>query len=298
MEVFPKWATYLDLGAVDIKGIDLAVHDSRQNYREAVAFIKSDPLSLGALVTTHKLDLYAACLDLFDEIDLFAKMMAETSCLSKRDGKLICHAKDPISAGLTLNGFLPDEHFANSSADLFSIGAGGSTIALSWHLAQASRGHNRPGRLFISNRSQPRLDHIKRFHDSLGHAIPVEYVLAPNATDNDAVLTQLRPGSLIVNATGLGKDAPGSPLTDAGEFPQHALVWELNYRGDLKFLDQARSQGHSKSLQIEDGWRYFIHGWTRVIAEVFDVEIPTSGPMFDQISTIAATTRTAVRDDG
>ena len=44
---------------------------------------------------------------------------------------------------------------------------------------------------------------------------PVHYVLAADARDNDAALASLRPGSLIVNATGLGKDAPGSPLTDA-----------------------------------------------------------------------------------
>ena len=69
--------------------------------------MKDDPLSLGALVTTHKLDLFAACRDMFDVIGPHAKLMAETSCLSKRDGKLICTAKDPITSGLSLDGFLP-----------------------------------------------------------------------------------------------------------------------------------------------------------------------------------------------
>jgi hypothetical protein len=40
-------------------------------------------------------------------------------------------------------------------------------------------------------------------------------------------------------------------------------------------------------LQVEDGWTYFIHGWTQVIAEVFDVAIAPSGPTFDRISDIA-----------
>jgi shikimate 5-dehydrogenase len=97
----------------------------------------------------------------------------------------------------------------------------------------------------------------------------------------------LKPGSLVINATGLGKDAPGSPLMDAGVFPERAVVWDLNYRGDLVFLDQARRQQRERSLRIEDGWTYFIHGWTQVIAEVFDVAIPTSGPSFDRISEIA-----------
>ena len=60
-------------------------------------FIKHDPLSLGALVTTHKIDLLAACRDMFDELDLYARFMGEISSISKRDSKLIGHAKDPIS---------------------------------------------------------------------------------------------------------------------------------------------------------------------------------------------------------
>jgi shikimate 5-dehydrogenase len=104
---------------------------------------------------------------------------------------------------------------------------------------------------------------------------------------NDAVLRSLKPGSFVINATGLGKDAPGSPLTDAAIFPERAVAWDLNYRGDLVFLDQARRQQQEKSLRIEDGWTYFLHGWTQVIAEVFHVDIPTSGPSFEQISKIA-----------
>jgi shikimate 5-dehydrogenase len=146
MRVFPAWAKHLGLGDVEMKGIDFKPHSSPQAYREAVEFLRNDPLSLGALVTTHKIDLYAACRDLFDEIDPHALMMGETSCLSKRDGKFICHAKDPITSGFALDGFLPEQHFARTGAEVFSMGAGGSTIALTWHLMQQSRGANRPCR--------------------------------------------------------------------------------------------------------------------------------------------------------
>ncbi|MDC7231686.1 MAG: shikimate dehydrogenase, partial [Spirochaetales bacterium] len=61
--------------------------------------------------------------------------------------------------------------------------------------------------------------------------------------------------------------------------------------GDLIFLDQANAQKDAKSLRIEDGWFYFIHGWTRVIAEVFHIDIPTSGPEFEKLSELAASTR-------
>jgi len=288
MTVFPRWAEYLGLGDVDITGIDLALHDDPARYREVVGFIKHDPLSRGALVTTHKLDLYAAAQDLFDVIDPHARLMGETSCLSKREGSLACHAKDPISSGLAIDGFLPKDHFTTTGAELFSIGAGGSTIAITWHLMQRLRGANRPGRIIVSNRTKDRLDHIRSIHDSLDAGIPVDYVLAETTEANDKVMASLTPGALVVNATGLGKDAPGSPLTSGSIFPDRAIAWDLNYRGDLVFLDQARRQQAACQLQVEDGWTYFIHGWTQVIAEVFDVNIPVSGARFDEISRIAA----------
>lgn len=287
MKVFPAWADYLGLKDAVIKGIDFKLHDDPVAYRQAVEFIRDDPLSMGALVTTHKIDLFHACRDLFDMIDPHALLMDETSCISKRDGKLICHAKDPISSGLSIDGFLGQTYFAENEADLFSMGAGGSTIAITWHLMRASRGTNVPKRIVVSNRSQHRLDEIKRIHQQVESDVEVEYVLAPADVDNDAVLETMRAGSLVINATGLGKDAPGSPLTDAASFPQKAVAWDLNYRGDLVFMDQARRQQTEKSLQIEDGWTYFLHGWTQVIAEVFNVVIPTSGPVFDAISDIA-----------
>lgn len=288
MKVFPAWARQLGLKDAVIKGIDFPLHDDPAAYREAVEFIRDDPLSLGALVTTHKIDLYAACHGFFDIIDDHALFMGETSCLSKQGSKLVCHAKDPISSGLALDAFLRPGYFADTGAELFSMGAGGSTIALSWHLLRAERGADRPKRVVISNRSQPRLDAIRRIHDELRITVPAEYVHAPRPEDNDRIMATLAPGSLVINATGLGKDAPGSPLSDAGVFPERAIAWDLNYRGNLVFLDQARRQEQSRKLQVEDGWIYFIHGWTQVVAEVFHIDIPTSGPRFDVLAEIAA----------
>jgi shikimate 5-dehydrogenase len=287
MKVFPAWAQFLGLKDAVIKGIDFKLHDDPAAYRAAVEFIRDDPLSMGALVTTHKIDLYAACKDLFDVIDPHASLMGETSCISKRGGKLICHAKDPISSGLSIDGFLGQGYFGKNGAELFSMGAGGSTIAITWHLMRASRGHDVPSRIVVSNRSQHRLDEIRAIHAGIETAVPIDYILAPKAEDNDAVLKTLKPGSLVINATGLGKDAPGSPLSDAAVFPERAVVWDLNYRGDLIFLDQARAQEKDRALTVVDGWTYFLHGWTQVIAEVFAIDIPASGPVFDQISDIA-----------
>ncbi len=128
---------------------------------------------------------------------------------------------------------------------------------------------------------------MKTVHGEIGFAIPVEYRLAATPEAADAVVAALPAHSMVVNATGLGKDGPGSPVSDAVRFPENGLVWEFNYRGDLVFLDQARAQAPSHNLTVEDGWVYFIHGWTRVIAEVFDIDIPMSGPTFDALGHIA-----------
>lgn len=287
MRVFPAWAAHLGLKDAVLVGIDFPLHADSAAYRAAVEFIKHDPLSLGALVTTHKIDLFAAARDLFDEIDPYAALMAETSCLSKRDGKLIAHAKDPISSGLALESFLPRDHFASTGAEVFALGAGGSTIAFTWYLMQARHGANRPSRIIVADRDAHRLEEIRRIHAEAGGDVPVDYVLSADTAANDAVLAKLKPLAVVINATGLGKDRPGSPLSEAGVFPQGAIAWDLNYRGDLVFLDQAKRQQAARGLVVVDGWTYFIHGWTQVIAEVFAVDIPTHGPAFDAISAIA-----------
>lgn len=295
LRIFPKWATELKVGACRIVGIDLPPHAPAEAYRRVVSFLKADPLSRGALVTTHKIDLFAACRDLFDEIDPLAELLGELSCISKRGSRLATAAKDPISAGLALDAFLPAGHFARTGAELFSMGAGGSTIAITWHLMHPLRGVDRPARVIVSNRSRPRLEAIHRIHQTFGFGVPVEYVLAERPEANDRVMAGLKRGSLVVNATGLGKDAEGSPITDAARFPEAGFAWELNYRGDLIFLDQARAAAAKGRLIVEDGWIYFIHGWTRVIAEVFDVDIPTVGPRFDRLAELAGGSPLLVR---
>ncbi len=284
MRVFPAWAAHLGLNDAQLIGIDFPLHAEPAAYRDAVSFIKQDKLSLGALVTTHKIDLFAACRDLFDAVDPYAELMAETSCLSKQDGKLIAHAKDPISSGLAIESFLPKDHFAATGAEVFAMGAGGSTIAFTWYLMQKQHGANRPSRIVVADRDSHRLEEIKRIHGEIGSDMPVEYV---SAAENDGVLAGLKPHSLVINATGLGKDRPGSPLSDTAVFPMHAIAWDLNYRGDLVFLAQARNQAAKRHVTPVDGWTYFIHGWTQVIAEVFHIAIPTRGSTFDAISAIA-----------
>jgi shikimate 5-dehydrogenase len=290
--VFPAWASALGLGDVRLVGIDMPLHADPALYRKVVEFIRTDPLGKGALVTTHKLDLFAAAHDLFDVIDTNAEFMEEVSCLSKLDGALVCHAKDPIASGLALESFIPPGYWEKTGADLVCMGAGGSAIAISWYVTQKSKhGRNHPHAVMVTNRSPGRLESLRKKFSTLSIEVPIEFFLTPTPEHNANVVAAARPGSLIVNATGLGKDAPGSPLPDGAFWPDRGYAWDLNYRGDLRFLDQARASEQAYHLHIEDGWVYFLHGWTRVIAEAFKVAIPTSGPRFDELSSIASRMR-------
>jgi shikimate 5-dehydrogenase len=87
----------------------------------------------------------------------------------------------------------------------------------------------------------------------------------------------------------MGKDIPGSPLTDAGVFPNKGIAWEFNYRGELDFMHQALRQVEARNLTVEDGWVYFLHGWSQVIAEVLQIELTEE--MFKELDQTASTVR-------
>jgi shikimate 5-dehydrogenase len=283
MKIFPRWAEFLNLGDVRLQGIDCPLHAEPAVYRRIVEFIKGDKLSLGALVTTHKLDLFKACRDLFEVVEPAAEQFGEVSSISKHDGRLAAHAKDAITSGLAVDAIVPQW---NGGAALI-LGAGGASIALSAYLLE----QRNPSRVIITDRNADRLVEIKHIHAGIRSGVPVEYHLTATASAADALMARLPAGSLVVNATGLGKDRPGSPITDAAVFPQNGYAWDFNYRGELVFLDQARKQQKSRNLHVHDGWLYFLHGWTRVVAEVFHIDIPTEGPAFDELSRIARETR-------
>ena len=284
MKVFPKWAEALGLRA-EIKGIDLPLHAPAEEYRKVAAFLKNDALSLGALVTTHKLDLFKSCRDIFDYIDPFAEKLEEVSCLSKKDGAFCAHAKDPISSGLALEAFVPPDFWKERGGEVLLLGAGGSSLAMSMYFSQQKFGDNVPRRITIANRSEPRLVSARAALQGLNDRIEFRFLHCPTPADNDRLIAALPPYSLVVNATGLGKDAPGSPTTGAVAYPQNSLVWEINYRGDLLFMRQAQAQQKEKKLHVEDGWNYFIHGWTQVIAEVFHIDIDQA--TLEKLSAIA-----------
>jgi shikimate 5-dehydrogenase len=256
-----------------LEGVDCRLNDAPENYRKAVAQIKYDPLSRGALVTAHKINLLNAARDMFDHLDPYAQICGEVSSISKRDSTLEGHAKDPITAGLSLDAMLEKDYFARTGGHVLCFGAGGSAVAIALHLIKKSDSGDRPKRFVVVNRSQGRLDHLQVMVNSANTDIEFEYLLNDNPHYNDEVMARMPEGTIVINATGMGKDVPGSPITNDGLFPVNSIAWELNYRGELDFMHQALAQQEQRQVRVEDGWVYFIHGWTQVIAQVYQVEI-------------------------
>jgi shikimate 5-dehydrogenase len=118
-----------------------------------------------------------------------------------------------------------------------------------------------------------RLENLKALVGRFSEAGTVfTFVCNDEPEENDRLLARLPPRSLVVNATGMGKDLPGSPLTGRAIFPEEGLAWELNYRGELDFMRQALAQSAARRLKVIDGWFYFLYGWAAITGYVFDVE--------------------------
>jgi shikimate dehydrogenase len=283
--VFPRWAAVLGLGDVELQPFDLPLDTSPETYREVLVAIRDDPDHRGALVTSHKVRLLDAASDLFHELDPYAELCWEVSCVSKRDGHLIGHAKDPFTSGQAMDAFLPPGYFGSRGAHVLCLGAGGSGLAIAINLLTRPDRGERPERVVLVNRGAERLEVCRKVLERLeGVTTEVAYVANADADRNAALVASLPAGSMVVNATGMGKDVPGSPLPDDVVFPLDGIAWELNYRGDLRFQRQAEAQARERGLRVEDGWRYFIHGWSEVIAEAFALRLnePLLGRLSDE----------------
>jgi shikimate 5-dehydrogenase len=271
MVLFPRWRELLELGSdVEIAGRDIALGAHPDEYRAAVTDLRDDPGALGALVTTHKIDLYEATRGVFDSTDELAELCGEVSCIASRDGRLLGWAKDPIAAGRSLERILAVDHFRSGGGHVLCMGAGGSGTAIALYLCTRRPEGDVPERVLVTDRSEERLERMRALAARTEIGGIVELVHVPGVGANDGLMAELPPHSLVVNATGMGKDTPGSPISPGTPLPEAAVVWELNYRGDLEFLHHAREQAAERGLTVEDGWTYFVNGWTEVMEEVFE----------------------------
>jgi shikimate dehydrogenase len=272
MSLFPRWADALGLDA-ELRGIDLALDATAEDTRRAVEAIATAPGSRGALVTTHKSSVFEHAADLFDDLDDAAKLCREVSCIVVDGDGIRGSAKDVLTGGLAIDHLLATAARTELPREVVLLGAGGASLAIAVHLVSRQ---DAPKRLVITDRRPERLRLIREVSGQVAAGTVVETHQVGGPEDSDQLVADSQPGTLVINATGLGKDLPGSPLSDAVRFPSEAVAWDLNYRGDLTFLEQARREELSQDVVVVDGWRYFLHGWTEVISEVFDVPVTTA----------------------
>ena len=275
-KLFPSWAEVLGVPGATLEGIDLPIGEHLGRHRSAVRKLKETPDIAGALITTHKLSVVQAAGDLIDALTPAARACQEVSALYKARGTLLGDACDATTSGRALAHFLGEHYWKqHPSAHILSLGGGGATVALLYYLLHEARWH--PREMVIADIDHGRLTHCKTIaKHSPSTGMTIQYAHSRSPQDNDALVAALPPCSLVINATGMGKDRPGSPVTDTVAFPEKGAAWELNYRGERPFLQLARSQQVARTLQVTDGWHYFLLGWSSVMERVFDV------PMTDE----------------
>ena len=270
---FPGWIAALGgPGTARLEGVDLPIGASGARYREVVGRLRSEPDLAGALITSHKIAIYEAAADLLDSTDDLASACGEVGCISRATGRLVGHALDPVTSMAALDRLAPATHWqAFPEGHAVCLGAGGAGVAIGVGLARRIGNGHGPAAIVFADRDLVRVDHavatLARFGAPEGWARGV--VTGGNVMATDAVVSGLPPGSVVVNATGMGKDIPGSPLSDAVRFPDGGIAWDLNYRGDRPFLGQAAAQVSARGLRVADGWDYFAISWALHVARVF-----------------------------
>ena len=273
LRLFPVWAQALGIQEANLRGVNLPIDQTLEPHRQAVQRLKQDPKVYGALVTSHKLSVVRAAGELIDRYTPASELTGEVSALYKREGELWGDAVDPENCGLAMADFLPPNWWSlNERAGILVLGGGGACVALLVHVLQQAV--NAPSFVQVVEKRTDNLDHCARIAGQLDSGkITVEFIHSSQPQVCDQLVSKLPSGSMVINATGMGKDVPGSPVTDAVRFPVDGVVWELNYRGERPFLHQARKQSQAKSLIVEDGWYYFLRGWSSVIGLVFNIPI-------------------------
>lgn len=255
-QTFPLWARVLDVDA-RVEGRDLPIGSAAGAYRALLDDMVAMPGVVGAVITVHKVALFEAAAERFTTLEPNATACGEVNSIRVEGARLSGFARDPVSVGRVVDRIWPQ------GAQAICIGAGGTGVAL----GRALLGRPDPPERFVfADPSSAALAGIEAKLGAMAAQRRVELVVMTGAGPWDDVVGGAPAGALIVNATGMGKDRPGSPVSASVRFPRRSVAWELNYRGDLAFLRAARSQA---GVSAHDGWQLFCHGWAAALGAVF-----------------------------
>jgi shikimate 5-dehydrogenase len=262
--VWPRWQSVLGT-ACGVRSVELGLGADDADFVRLLDGLRDDAGVAGAVVTAHKVRVFSAGQSCFAHLDPLALACREVNAIRRGPDGLWGWARDPVSVGRIVDRIWP-----SPDGQVVCLGAGGTARALALHLAA------RRAVTFVAADRDP--------------AAPGD--LARHLAGRlDARVGEGPWDDLVVNATGMGKDRPGAPTSDAVRFPEAAVVWELNYRGELSFLAQARRQAKARGLEVHDGWELFCHGWAAALGVIFG--LADDARLGDRLARAAAAFRPA-----
>ena len=266
--IFSKWLQLVDKKGL-LEGIDIKLDSEGKVYNDTVFRIKTVDNIVGGLITSHKVNIFKYAIELFSNIAEASQNLGEIGVIYKSGATLACDVQDTAAIEFVLNRLLPKQYWKNNAHALI-LGAGGAGVALAYVLL--NRKGDIPSRIIITEVSKARAASVESILSKFDTEKRLQ-VISVKEREADVLVRNLPKGSLVVNATGMGKDRPGSPISSETEFPHEAIVWEFNYRGDLQFLQTAKEQEEARQLTVEDGWFYFVSAWAFALSKVFDFEL-------------------------
>jgi shikimate 5-dehydrogenase len=255
---FPLWMAAYGYD-VRLAGRDLPLGASPAEYRALVHELAGDAAVAGAVVTAHKVALLRAARPEFKALDDLARECGEVNAIRSGPSGLMGFARDPVSVGWEAERIWPSGDHA------VCLGAGGTAIALGRHLLGRPAP---PARMVFADRAPQAAANLCAVLEPRAAARGVDLVIETGPGPWDGLIAASPPCALVVNATGLGKDLRGEPVSPAARYPAGAVVWELNYRGDLAMLRQAREQARERDLRVHDGWGLFCCGWGAALGPI------------------------------
>ena len=271
--VFGGWSACLDT-PLSLEAEDLPLRSSVDAYRDFVERLRDGyPRLRGALITSHKAAVYQLAGGLFDKLTEVSRRLHEVGMVYWRNGEFIGDANDPLSTLHVARRLLSSNpSWLRSSRCALILGGGGAGVALANTLV--SNDELGCTRVTIAEVDAGRATELRTLVSEWQPAIPVDVIHTKG--QSDMLVSSAGEGGLIANATGLGKDAAGSPISPQTTFPAGSIVWDFNYRfveqATPTFLEVARMQELEQRLTLEDGWDYFIWGWCGVMSNVVNLE--------------------------
>ena len=250
---FPAWMRLFDADC-ELVCINMSPDSGDQEYVSLLARVRDLKGCAGMMVTSHKVRLYQAAHTSFDRSSSDVELLEEVGGVVVSDKRVV--AVSPDAAGFR------DEfrqHVNTTSAvDIIVLGGGGASRAIAL-VASALPNVRRIAVTEIDSRRRSELQRWVAWLRIRGVNKPIDIL---PAEANNELTSNAAPGALVVNASGLGKDSAGSPISRKVKFPFGSIVWDLNYRGELTFLDHANDQADKRDLFVMDGFSLFVKNWT------------------------------------